>query len=328
MKLGHQPDEKTIDTLIRRFCPQYDSLNIISVSRDTVIEVSKGSASCILKVIRGNTSRGRMAGIETEWMSYLHESGIGVPHLIRSESDRLVERAGSGEMMRIGYCYEKVPINFNEKGCWVNPHFIQELGSTVGRMHTLAESFKPSKPGNIPSWDSREWIRDPEGYFHQSQINIINAIHKLREQLSKLYRGKRSYGLIHDDLHSGNVFKVDGKPIILDFECLHRNWFVAEIASTLLFRTWIGPEKESPETKEKAIHFLRDFIAGYRKECDLEDGWHERIPLFLRLREISLYADYANLDVNRAHNNPLFWYVFRSIGENRPFLDIDFSNIP
>jgi Ser/Thr protein kinase RdoA (MazF antagonist) len=328
MKLFHQPEEKTIiDVLIRKFCPQYDSLKIISVSRDTVIEVSKNSQSFILKVIRGNTSHGRMTCIETEWMSYLHENGISVPRLIRSESDRLVERVGSGDLMRIGYCYEKAPINFSEKGYWLDPPFIQELGSTVGRMHTLAGSFKPSEPGSIPSWESREWIRDPEGYFHHSQINIINAIHKLREQFSKLDKGKRSYGLIHDDLHTGNVFKVDGKLVILDFECLHRNWFVAEIASTLLFRTWIGPEKENPETKEMAIRFLSDFIAGYRKEHDLEDGWHERIPLFLRLREISLYADYANIDVNRAQSNTLFWYVYRSIGENRPFLDIDFSNI-
>jgi Ser/Thr protein kinase RdoA (MazF antagonist) len=329
MKLDHQPEEKTIlDTLIRRFCPQYDSLNILSVSRDTVIEVSKGSTSYIMKVIRSNTPHGRKINIETEWMSHLHDHGIGVPRLIRSASDRLVERAGSGDLMRIGYCYEKVPINFSEKEYWVNPPFIQELGSTVGRMHTLAESFKPSESGNIPSWESREWIRDPERYFHPSQSNIINAIHKLREQISKLDKGKRKYGLIHDDLHTGNVFKADGKPILLDFECLHLNWFVAEIASTLLFRTWIGPEKETPETKEMAIRFLRDFIAGYRKEHDLEAGWHERILLFLRLREISLFADYANIDVNRAHSNLLFWYVYRSIGENRPFLDIDFSTIP
>ncbi|MHA2428376.1 MAG: hypothetical protein ACXADB_10170, partial [Candidatus Hermodarchaeia archaeon] len=187
MKLDHQPEEKTIiDTLIRRFCLQYDSLNIISVSRDTVIEVSKGSESFIMKVIRGNTSRGRMAGIETEWLSYLHDHGIGVPRLIRSESDRLVERASSGDLMRIGYCYEKVPINFSEKGYWLDPPFIQELGYTVGRMHTLAGSFKPSEPVSIPSWESREWIRDPEGYFHHSQINIINVIDKLREQFSKL----------------------------------------------------------------------------------------------------------------------------------------------
>jgi Ser/Thr protein kinase RdoA (MazF antagonist) len=157
MKLNHQPEEETIvDTLIQRFCPQYDSLNIISISRDTTIEVNKGSASFILKVIKANTPRGRMTRNETEWMSHLHENGIGVPRLIRSESDRLVERAGSGEMTRIGYCYEKVPINFSEKGYWVDPHFIQELGSTVGRMHTLAESFNLSEPENIPSWESRE----------------------------------------------------------------------------------------------------------------------------------------------------------------------------
>jgi Ser/Thr protein kinase RdoA (MazF antagonist) len=125
----------------------------------------------------------------------------------------------------------------------------------------------------------------------------------------------------------GNVFKVDGRLIILDFGCLHLNWFVAEIASTLLFRTWIGPEKENPETKDMAIRLLRDFIAGYRKEHDLEEGWHERIPLFLKLREISLFTGYSNIDVNKAQNNALFWYVYRSIGENRPFLDIDFSDI-
>lgn len=319
-------EKNIIETLIQRFLPQHDSYNIISDSRDKLIEVKKSSSSFILRAIKADNQHGKMTVNETEWITHLHKNGIGVPVLVRSEKDLFVEQAGSGEMLYNGYCYQKVPINFTKEDHWYDPHFIQELGSTVGKMHTLTESFNPSEPENIPSWKSPEWISNPEKYFPKSQKKVIDPILELKDEISKLTKGKRNYGLIHDDLHTGNIFKVDGKIIILDFECLHLNWFIAEIASTLLFRTWIGQDKENHKTKEIAIHFLRDFINGYKKEHNLEDNWQKKIPLFLKLREISLFATLPNTDVKTAENS-LFWYVYRSISENKPFIEIDFSKI-
>ena len=132
---------------------------------------------------------------------------------------------------------------------------------------------------------------------------------------------------MHDDLHAGNVFKVDERVVIIDFECLHVNRFVAEIASALLFRTWIGPEKEKPDVEARALDFLRNLLIGYANEHSLEDRWYELMPLYLKLREISLFATHPERDMAELEDNAFLNYVHESVADNRPFLKIDFREV-
>ncbi|MFC2014569.1 phosphotransferase [Chloroflexota bacterium] len=319
-------ERETIDLLTGRFCPRYDSMKILAANRSVVVDVGHGSESFILKVSRDLNTLDKVTAFEADWINYLYRNKVGVPRLIRSTSNQLVERVSSGDMAFSCYCYEKVPVDTSDKEYWSDSHFIQELGSTMGKMHTLAESYEIHEIEKAPSWDSPEWIRNPEGYFHPSQSGVVVTIHKLREQISTLLKDTHYFGLIHDDLHKGNVVRANGELVILDFECLHLNWFVAEIASTILFRTWIGPEKEKTEVKQAAMSFLRNLLIGYVREHDLDDIWYKQLPLFLKLREVSLFATYfIYQDIGNYGDKSLFNYVYHSISENKPFLDVDFT---
>lgn len=319
---------KAIDNLARRFCPQYESLDVLAVGRGTVCEIRCGPASFILKARAGDAGLWRSVFAEAEWIAYLHHNGIRVPRLVRSESGQLVEREDFDGVLLAGYCYDRVPIDCGDREYWYDSGFIQELGGTVGRMHTLAESYEPAEPENVPSWDSAAWIRDPEEAIHPSQTGVIGRIFELREQLYQLGKRRENYGLIHDDLHTGNVFKQGTDPVILDFDCSHRSWFIADISSALLFRTWIGRDREKPEVREMALHFLRNLLLGYLKEHKIEGTWREQLPLFLRLREINLFqSSYADVDIGRTQGDALLQYVYRSIADDRPFLDIDLGSI-
>ena len=64
------------------------------------------------------------------------------------------------------------------------------------------------------------------------------------------------------------------------------------------------------------------------EEHDIEETWPERLPLFLKLREISLFQSvYAHVDVNRPHGDSFLEYVYESIKSNKPFIEIDFNRI-
>ena len=325
---GFDPEGSTaIETLARRFCPQYDSLTVMSAGRNVLVEMGEGQKAFILKARHAGTSDAGKIANEAAWISHLYQNGIRVPCLLRSGFGPLVECSTSGNVAFVGYCYEKMPLGSGRGKCWDDPRFIQDLGGTAGRMHTLAESFQLPDPGNMPGWDSPEWIRDPEGFFHPSQRAVVGTVLKLREQVSGLEQQKGTCGLVHDDLHAGNVFKVDERVVIIDFECLHVNRFVAEIASALLFRTWIGPEKEKPDVEARALDFLRNLLIGYANEHSLEDRWYELMPLYLKLREISLFATHPERDMAELEDNAFLNYVHESVADNRPFLKIDFREV-
>ena len=141
-------------------------------------------------------------------------------------------------------------------------------------------------------------------------------------------RNKDNYGIIHDDIHTGNVLLLDNDLVILDFDLSHYSWFIGDIASTLLFRTWIGPEKEKPDKIEDATLFLKNILLGYTAEHNIEETWAEKLPLFLKLREISLFQSmYSHVDLKRPPRDNFFKYVYQNIENNKPFLDIDFKAI-
>lgn len=320
---------EAVGTLACRFCPHYKTLEVVNIGDSITCELHENSKAFILKITEGSLSKKTAAIARTDWMDYLRRRGINVPKFVHSTSNNLVECAQIENSSFVGYCYLKIPIDVKDRSYWYQPPFIQKLGRTVGRMHSLAETYEPNNEEYmLPSWDDIPWISKPESILHQSQTAIVERIYDLREELNAYNRSENNYGLIHDDLHTGNVFKFRNNLVILDFDCSHYNWFVADIASTLLFRTWIGPEKEKPESRSVAIHFLRNLLLGYKEEHDIEEVWPEQIPLFLKLREISLFQSYySHVDLNQPHGDPFLQYVYQSIVSRKPFIEIDFGRI-
>ena len=175
-------------------------------------------------------------------------------------------------------------------------------------------------------WHEADWVCAPESVLHPSQAAIAGAIMRLRDVISRFPRNAGNYGLIHDDLHTGNVFCIDGELAVIDFDCCHYGWFAADLSSALLFRTWIRPEKERQEVKDQAIGFLRGVIQGYQTQLDLPPDWAQMLPHLLKLREISLFqSDYRGIDASGGEGDELFWYLFDSISKDKPFLDVDWQ---
>ena len=124
------------------------------------------------------------------------------------------------------------------------------------------------------------------------------------------------------------MFNVNGNLIVIDFDSCHTSWFAADLASALLFRTWIGPDKERQEVKDEAVLFLKGIIEGYQARCDLPPEWKPMLPYFLKLREISLFQSfYREVDVSHNKGDDLFCYLYDSIRLDKPFLEIDIENL-
>lgn len=96
---------------------------------------------------------------------------------------------------------------------------------------------------------------------------------------------------IHCDLHVGNFFLDRGKITFFDFDDCCYQWFAYDIATVLFYAVlepWVPNERSAQE--EEAKRFLPAFLKGYQREFPLPDFVLEQLPLFLKLRELSLYA--------------------------------------
>ncbi|WP_269083013.1 phosphotransferase enzyme family protein [Sporosarcina globispora] len=120
---------------------------------------------------------------------------------------------------------------------------------------------------------------------------VIKHTKDLLNQLQLLPKHINNFGLIHTDIHSGNFF-YDGNEIhIFDFDASCYHWFLSDIAIPQYYSLLYKFKKEDPaEMKIFGKLFLDSFLGGYQMENELPSDFDKQLPLFLRLRDITLYS--------------------------------------
>jgi amicoumacin kinase len=322
-------EDTTINTLLHAFDLDSTAIQLLHHGEGIVIASKRYNTPVILKILHSTSDSTAEIQARLDWMNYLHHNGVNVPELIMSGQGQWIEQVKIRDYYGMAYAYTSLPITPECLIDWHDPAMPIKLGEMMGRMHHLARTYHP-QPGRpvLPQWQEGDWLKAPEQRLHPSQAAIVAAILRLRQVISQFPQNPINYGVIHDDLHTGNVFNVNGNLVVIDFDCCHTGWFAADIASALLFRTWIGPDKEHQEIKDEAVLFLKGIIEGYQTLCNLPPEWKSMLPDFLKLREISLFQSfYREVDVTHYEGNEIFWYLYDSIRLDKPFLDIDLEKL-
>lgn len=263
---------------------------------------------------------------EIEWLIYLDGNNFNVAKPIQSiyGKDYEVVKSDGDEFIVVAFT-EAVGLGIGEQP-W-SEETPKELGVLTARMHDLATQYTPMNGFQRHQWFENNFIAKAKDYLPSNQQKVIDELHELVERISKLPIETNSYGLIHGDLVACN-YHIDGDTItFFDFDESCYCWYINDIAIQLFYwsLTWQGLIDF-----EGALLCTKKFFEGYKSVRDLDLYWINKIPLFIRLREIILYISIyrsRNLDdLDLWTKNFMKDRQYRI--ENRiPFLDIDFSAI-
>ncbi len=265
---------------------------------------------------------------ELEWIEHLAVNGVAVGRGVRSPAGNWVERIPGREGEFVACMFEKAsghPVKKEEYGA----ELFEKMGRLVGRMNALARTFEPSaKRFRRPDWEA-ELADFARKNLPASESVTVAKYDKLIEQLRELPSGRESFGLIHQDVHTGNFFVENGRITVFDFGDCQYAWFIYDIAMALFYAVPIAHEDETVRT-EAAMQFLLPFLRGYLAENKLDKSWLQFIPLFLKLREIDLYAAiHRSLDLNNLDPWCARFMNRRKerIEQDVPFLELDLSKV-
>ncbi|MEH7436560.1 phosphotransferase [Neobacillus drentensis] len=257
-----------------------------------VFEVYRNDQPFVLRIT--HSSHRSLGEIEAEldWMNYLNEHGVHCPKVFPSKKGKLIESLDAAD----GSCFyaclytkaEGFPVKINSEQ--YNNELFYAWGRVTGHMHAVTKDYQPKKGVKLrPFWHEEELI-DVKAYF-PDEPEIIKNTNDLMKELGELPQTKDNFGLIHTDIHSGNFF-FDGKDVhVFDFDDCSYHWFTSDIAIPLYYSIFNGQRNANKQEKtEFAQRFLTHFTEGY-KECNpLPERWEEHLPLFLQLRDITLYS--------------------------------------
>jgi amicoumacin kinase len=223
---------------------------------------------------------------ELEFLNYVAAGGANVARPYHSLSNNLVEeyRAEDGTYF---YCSlfefaKGTHVKPDDLSVW-NDTLFYEWGKTIGKLHRLAMDYPHTE--HRATWEEDEMAMISS--VKDEEIRTIGL--DLIDEIKKLQITKDTFGLIHSDIHYHNFFYEEGSIAVFDFDDAMYNYFIHDIAIILYYSLvyWDGAEEAKIAFTQHQLKVVRE---GYEKEHRLEDSWYETLPLFMRLRDVTLYA--------------------------------------
>jgi Ser/Thr protein kinase RdoA (MazF antagonist) len=275
---------------MRRYAIAPDKIHLLDSFESIVYEFEREGKGFVLRI--GHSFRKSEALIqgEVDWINHLARSGVSVARAIPSENGKLVEvidDSQGGQFLVTAFIKAKGQQPW--VAGWTSTRY-ENYGRLLGKMHALAVDYQP-----VPGWQRPEWndasMQFIEMFLPKSEVVAHQKYRLVLEHIHSLPKDNASYGLIHQDAHQNNFFiDADGALTLFDFDDCAYSWFINDIAIVLFYISMDAEELGFPNSASFTHEFLLHFLRGYRQSYALSPAWLKEIPVFLKLRELELYA--------------------------------------
>jgi Ser/Thr protein kinase RdoA (MazF antagonist) len=320
--------QKILHEALQRYGIHEDQVRMLGGFESFIYEFEQDAQAYILRIGHSMRRDEHLVLGEVDWINFLAEGGASVAKAVPSRNGDLVEGINDGEgEYFIATVFKKAMGAPPWEIGWTETSY-ETYGQLLGRIHALSREYTPSNPDWVrPHWNDPIMLGEEISFIPSSDGTILERFHALIEHLESLPKDNRSYGLIHQDPHAGNLFiDDDGVITLFDFDDCTYSWFIHDIAMVVFYKV-MGAE-EVPEFMRK---FTIPFLRGYQREVDLEPWWLKEIPHFLKLREIELYAViHRSFDVQNLDDPWCARYMDGRKGkleDGVPYIDFDFDTL-
>jgi Ser/Thr protein kinase RdoA (MazF antagonist) len=278
------------------FGTQPSALQSLGGIDGAVYAYQRDGAGFILKFVPTPPDRVPLARAKWDFADYLARNGVSVARPVPSSDGQLIEILEKDGTSYVVFASEQAPGQHADwrQGKEANDRVFEAWGRVLGRMHALTKSYAGGDAFG-------GWEQEHASFADWCQEEDVRAKWMaLGDYLQTLPQCPDCYGLLHNDLHPNNFFVhvVDDQPqiTVIDFDVCNRHWFATDIATSMypLAVRWV----RSPDKRVSHRAFVQNgydrFMAGYTSENEIDSAWRERMPHFLKYRQILLYIVFSD----------------------------------
>ena len=257
--------------IAQRFGFALDEAKVLGGFHNLVLEVPGALRSAIIRISQVSHRSKSDVEAEVEWVNFMCERGAPLCWPITSNEGHFVESVGPYTVMKMQKAEGEVVAQKDLAD------YARVLGKTMGKMHALSKTFAPQKTPRH-AWNEDHLVASFSERAESPKES--EAFFELCETILTLPKGRDRYGLVHNDLHSGNFLAHGPKAIsIFDTDDACYQWYMGDIAMVLFYALLLRDDAPSA-----ARSFFPTFWAGYCEENTLEVAELEWLPLFFRRR--------------------------------------------
>lgn len=269
--------------VVKRLQLENATIEKLQSFRSDVFLCINGSEKSIIKLFHWHHRTEKEIAAELWWLFFLQSHGISVSLPLPSPNGQLVEKFDSvqGPYFAVRYEYASgVELSWRE----VTEEVAEEWGQLVGRLHELSRAYSSCLPSR------RLWIEEANydiSVFGEDQVAEYVAAASLIRDVMRLPRTLRSFGLIHADLHPGNL-RFDGERFVLiDADSSTYHWYLYDFA--VILHDFVVLNDELEDKEGFVSFFLPAVLRGYRRFSSIRTGgWKpaRSVDLLLELEQL------------------------------------------
>lgn len=306
------------ETLISFYGDAVSKARFLTRVQNLIYEYDDDSQRCILRLTPLTHRTASQVAAELDWVQFLALNQARVSAPIRSRQGQLCHTLSIEGEVFVAAAFNRAPGLIGAGENWNEPIF-REWGQLVGKLHRLSQKYRPDGvTEKRTTWEDNLPIRDPK--TKEEEIAVIR-LEEISRTITALPCAHEDYGLIHADLHFWNFAVDDQRITVFDFDNSEYHRLLADIG-TIVFEAATCGHQRLPRAQFIAS-FLKAFIEGYRLEIDRDTKWFEHLPLFVKLREVSIFLILSDRWRGRkleAFQQSFFDSIRSATLEDRPFM--------
>jgi Ser/Thr protein kinase RdoA (MazF antagonist) len=274
---------------LARYGLRVEDCRVINHIENTTFRVrTKGGKQFLLRIHRNDYHTPSAILEELRWLQELSKDDqLIVPRPVQSRRGQLLESVGTALVGKPRNCavLEWIEGRFIDKS--LNAAHMRSLGEVISRLH------RRGKNRNVRErryWDAEGLVgtnpklgpvEDLPGISSSDQKLISDARHSTFRALKRLERvHSRKRGLIHADLHFGNVLMSSGRMAVIDFDDCGFGFLAYDLAVPL------GALGKDREAKYSA---LKDaLLEGYTRESNWDSDDEKILAHLMTARRIAM----------------------------------------
>lgn len=246
----------------------------------------------LLRIHRNDYHTKSAIGEEMAWLSHLAKKGFSVPKPVYSKKKNLVETVeGTDVGHRNCSVFHWIPGGFIRKS--IRPHHLFQVGQMIGdfQSHGPRKMTKERKywtaDGLLGSSSKFGSIDDLRDASPAEQISLLRARKSVLKRLRHFEnRFPDRLGLIHADLHFGNIVS-SGKTLgAIDFDDCGYGFFAYDLVIPYLsLQNLLGEAK-----KHQLPEYRKALFDGYKTKKDWDYHDEEIFPYLVMARKLLMLA--------------------------------------